>query len=526
VVDTVANFEALTPTAYLDRSAAVFADRTAVVDGDLRLTYAEFHDRCLRQAGLLHDLGVRPGDRVAVLAPNTHLMLEAHYGVLYAGAVLVALNTRLSAAELAYIVEHSGARVMLHDPGLGSEAGEITAGLGVRLVDGGEEYERLLEAAGHRRVPVSDERALMALNYTSGTTGRPKGVMYHHRGAYLQAMAMAMHFKLDSESTYLWTLPMFHCSGWCFTWAVTLAGGTHVCLPQLDVEKVWGLIAAGEVTHFCAAPTVLVMLADHAAARPGGDVVVAVGGAPPSPTLLERCGELGLQVTHLYGLTETFGPVVICDWRPEWDRLPVAEQAVVRARQGVGNVISCAVRVVDPQGEDVPMDGATIGEVALRGNNVMLGYYRDEEATATAVPDGWFRTGDLGVLHPDGYLQIRDRAKDVIISGGENISSVEVEAALSSHPAVLEAAVIAVPDEKWGERPAAWVTLKDGGEVGAEELREHVRGRLARFKVPDRIEFGPLPKTGSGKIRKFELRSAAWAGHERLGPVGGGSDGD
>jgi fatty-acyl-CoA synthase len=528
-VDTVdrpeVNFEALTPTAYLDRSAAVFPDRTAVIDGDLRLTYAEFHDRCLRQAGLLAGLGVEPGDRVAVLAPNTHLMLESHYGVLYAGAVLVALNTRLSAAELTYIVGHSGARVLLHDPELSDTAAVIAAGAGVRLVDGGEEYESLLRSAGRHRVPVRDERALMALNYTSGTTGRPKGVMYHHRGAYLQALAMATHFRLDSTSVYLWTLPMFHCNGWCFTWTVTLAGGTHVCLPRLDPEKVWELIAGGGVTHFCGAPTVLTMLADHPAARPGGDVVVATGGAPPSPALLERCGELGLRVTHLYGLTETFGPIVICDWRAEWDSLPPDEQAVVRARQGVGNVISCAVRVVDADGRDVPADGETVGEVALRGNNVMLGYFRDEEATRAAVPDGWFRTGDLGVLLPDGYLRISDRAKDVIISGGENISSVEVEAALASHPAVLESAVIAVPDGHWGERPAAWVTLKEGAEASADDLRAHVRERLAGFKVPDRVAFGPLPKTGSGKIRKFELRAAAWAGHERVGAVGDRTEG-
>jgi fatty-acyl-CoA synthase len=505
------NFEALTPTACLDRSAAVFGDRTAVIDGDLRYSYAEFRDRCLRQAGMLAGLGVQPGDRVAVLAPNTHLMLEAHYGVLYAGAVLVALNTRLSAAELRYIIEHSGSLVMLHDPGLAGLAAEITGGVEVRLVSGGDEYEGLLRAAAPARVPVTDERALMALNYTSGTTGRPKGVMYHHRGAYLQALAMTMHFRLDSESVYLWTLPMFHCNGWCFTWAVTLAGGTHVCLPQLDPGRVWRLLAEEGITHFCGAPTVLIMLANHPEARPvaGPGVLVAVGGAPPSPSLLERCSELGLRVTHLYGLTETFGPIVICDWRPEWNQLTVAEQAAVRARQGVGNVISCTARVVDADGKDVEPDGEAIGEIALRGNNVMLGYYRDEAATAVAVPDGWFRTGDLGVLHPDGYVQIRDRKKDVIISGGENISSVEVEAALASHPAVLEAAVIAVPDEHWGERPAAWVTLKDGAQVTAEELRAHVRGRLARFKVPDRIEFGVLPKTASGKIRKFELRAAA-----------------
>jgi fatty-acyl-CoA synthase len=346
--------------------------------------------------------------------------------------------------------------------------------------------------------------------------------MYHHRGAYLQALAMSAHFGLGSGSAYLWTLPMFHCNGWCFTWAVTAAGGRHVCLPRVDPARVWQLLGSESVTHFCAAPTVLVSLVNDPTARPvaGRRITVAVGGAPPAPALLERCAELGLSVTHLYGLTETFGPIVICDWHPEWDTLGAAEQADRRARQGVANVVSRGVRVVDGEGRDVPRDGSTAGEVILRGNNVMLGYYRDAAATAAAAPDGWLRTGDLGVLHPDGYLEIRDRAKDVIISGGENISSVEVEAALASHPAVLEAAVIPVPDEKWGERPMAWVTLKQGRQVSAEELRQHVRERLAAFKVPDRVEFGELPKTASGKIRKFELRNAAWAGRERIGVVG------
>jgi fatty-acyl-CoA synthase len=346
--------------------------------------------------------------------------------------------------------------------------------------------------------------------------------MYHHRGAYLQALAMTAHFGLTSDTAYLWTLPMFHCNGWTFTWAVTAAGGTHVCLPRVDPDQVWKLLHAHGITHFCAAPTVLITLAGFAGARPvtGRSVVVAVGGAPPAPALLERCATLGLAVTHLYGLTESFGPVAICDWRSEWNDLAPAEQAVRRARQGVGNVISGPVRVVDPYGGDVPSDGVTTGEVALRGNNLMLGYYRDPAATAAAVPDGWFRTGDLGVLHPDGYLEIRDRAKDVIISGGENISSVEVEAVLAGHPAVLEAAVIPVPDEKWGERPMAWVTVRDGAEVTAEELRGYVRERLAGFKVPDRIAFGPLPKTATGKIRKFELREAEWGDRRRIGAVG------
>ncbi|MFC8845917.1 MULTISPECIES: long-chain-fatty-acid--CoA ligase [unclassified Micromonospora] len=506
------SFEPLTPTAFLDRAAAVHADRLAVVDGALRLTYHQFHDRCLRLAGALADLGIRPGDRVAVLAPNTHLLLEAHFGVLYGGAVLVTLNTRLSADELRYIVEHAGCRALLYDPDLAELAAAIVRTLpGVRLVDGGTEYERLLAAAAPRRVPVPDERALMALNYTSGTTGHPKGVMYHHRGAYLQSLAMVTHFGLGTGTVYLWTLPMFHCNGWCFTWAVTAAGGTHVCLRRVVPDRVWDLIQSEGVTMLCAAPTVLVSLAEAGSASsvPDRRVTVAVGGAPPSPSLLRRCAALGFDITHLYGLTETFGPVAICDWQPEWDHRPAPEQATLRARQGVANVISCALRVVDTDGHDVPADGETVGEVAMRGNNVMLGYHRDEAATRAAAPDGWFRTGDLGVRHPDGYLELRDRAKDVIISGGENISSIEVEAVLSGHPAVLEAAVVAVPDERWGERPVAFVTLRPGAHAAPDTLRAHVRAHLAAFKVPDRIEFRDLPKTASGKVRKVELRAAA-----------------
>jgi fatty-acyl-CoA synthase len=505
-------FEALTPTAYLDRSAVVFADRVAVVDGALRWTYQEFADRCLRQAGMLTALGLEPGNRVAILAPNTHVMLESHYGVLYAGMVLVALNTRLSASELRYIVEHADCRAVITDASLAGLAAAVVGGdASRRIVVTGPRYEALLEQAQPRRVPVSDELALMALNYTSGTTGRPKGVMYHHRGAYLQALAMNTHFRLGADATYLWTLPMFHCNGWTFTWAVTAAGGTHVCLPKVDPGRVWELLDEEGITHLCGAPTVLTSLVHDPRARPitGRRVVAAVGGAPPTPALLQRCTDLGLDITHLYGLTESFGPVAICDWRSEWDRLPVSAQAVRRARQGVGNIISGTVRVVDSDGRDVARDGSALGEVALHGNNVMRGYYRDAAATAQAIPDGWFRTGDLGVLHPDGYLEIRDRAKDIIISGGENISSVEVEAALASHPAVLEAAVVAVPSEKWGERPVAWVTLKDGLEVSGDDLRQHVRARLAAFKVPDRVEFGSLPKTASGKIRKVELRALA-----------------
>ncbi len=516
------SYEPLSPVSFLDRSAVVYRDRLAVVDGDRRFSYGEFHERCLRQAGLLAAAGVGAGDRVAVLAPNSSLLLEAHYGAPYAGAVLVALNVRLTPGELAVIVEHSGARVLLYSAEMETAAEEIqatTAGP-LTLICGDDEYESLLETASPTRTDVTDERGLLALNYTSGTTGRPKGVMYHHRGAYLQALAMAGHFRLSSDTRYLWTLPMFHCNGWCFTWAVTAAGGTHICLPRPEPALVWTLMRSERVTHLCAAPTVLVsLLSDEAAAvRPGGRVIAAVGGAPPTPRLLEDCAAVGLDITHLYGLTETFGPLAICDWQSRWDGLPAPEQARRRARQGVGNVIACALRVVSASGTDVPADGQTAGEIAVRGNNVMLGYFRDQEATAAAIPDGWFRTGDVAVMHPDGYLEIRDRTKDVIISGGENISSVEVEAVLAAHPQVLEAAVVAAPDGKWGERPVAWVTPRGGEPPSAAELRTYVHGRLAGFKVPARFYFGPLPKTSTGKIQKYLLRKRSAQDAEEAAP--------
>jgi fatty-acyl-CoA synthase len=429
------SYEPLTPVSFLDRSAQVYPDRVAVADGGSRHTYRELHDRCLRQAGALTAAGIRPGDRVGVLAANGSLLLEAHYGVPYAGGVLVALNTRLTAAELTGIVDHCGARVLMYGEDLGDLARAVQAGTRspLRLIASGQEYEALLNGSPPVRREVTDELGLLALNYTSGTTGTPKGVMYHHRGAYLQSLAMVSHFGLDGDARYLWTLPMLHCNGWCFTWAVTAAGGTHICLPRVDPAQVWAVIAGEGVTHLCAAPTVLTSLVNHpAAAGASRRVVVATGGAPPTPRLLEDCAAHGLDVTHLYGLTETFGPLAICDWRPEWNQLPAAEQARRRARQGVGNVVACAIRVVTGDGADVPADGTSMGEIAVRGNNVMLGYFNDPEATAAVIPDGWFRTGDLAVVHPDGYLEIRDRKKDVIISGGENISSLEVEAALTS----------------------------------------------------------------------------------------------
>ena len=514
-MSSTASFEALTPTSYLLRSGTVYADRDAVIDGERRFSYAEFLDRCLRLGGALRDMGVAEGGRVAVLAPNTHVLLESHYGVPFAGAVLVALNARLTAGDLHAIVAHSGAQVLIYDFEFESVAREITAqaGGGLRLVRAGrpdDQYEHLLAASGPYRRAVGDERGLISINYTSGTTGAPKGVMYHHRGAYLQALAMAMETRLDCDSTLLWTLPMFHCNGWCFTWGATAAGAVHLCLRKFDPETVWKLLREANVTHFNGAPTVLVMLAWHAtAAKLERAVRVATGGAPPTPALLQRMAELGMDVTHLYGLTETFGPAAICEWRGEWSRLAIEEQARIKARQGVGNVISQQLRVVDLHGKDVPDDARTLGEIALRGNNVMLGYYRDEIATRKAIPDGWFRTGDLGIMHPDGYIEIKDRAKDIIISGGENIASIEIERALCAHPAVMEAAVVAGPDPKWGEVPVAFVALKAGAAVTEDELVAYARERMAHFKTPKRVMFGDLPRNATGKIQKFILRERA-----------------
>ncbi len=509
-----ASFEALTPTSFLLRSGRVFADRVAVIDGDRRYTYHEFLDRCLRLAGALRNMGVAEGGRVAVLAPNTHVLLESHYGVPFAGAVLVALNTRLTAGDLSFIVAHSGAQVLIYDYDYESVVQDIALRVsGLRLIRAGrpdDQYEHLLNSSGPAQRPVIEERGLISINYTSGTTGKPKGVMYHHRGAYLQALAMAMETRLDCDSTLLWTLPMFHCNGWCFTWGATAAGAAHLCLRRLDAGVVWKHLRDSGVTHLNGAPTVLIMLAwDAGAAKLPRPVRVAVGGAPPTPAILQRMAELGMEVTHLYGLTETFGPAAICEWRGEWNGLAIVEQAQIKARQGVGNVISQQLRVVDSSGKDVPADATTLGEVALRGNNVMLGYYRDDVATRKAIPDGWFRTGDLGVMHADGYIELKDRAKDIIVSGGENIASIEVERTLCAHPAVMEAAVVAGPDPKWGEVPVAFVTLKAGAAATEDELVTFARERMAHFKAPKRIEFGELPKNATGKIQKFVLRDRA-----------------
>ena len=514
------SFEALTPSSFLLRSGKVYADRCAVIDGDQRFTYAQFLDRSLRLAGALDRLGVKPGDRVAILAPNSHVMLEAHFGMPFAGAVLVALNYRLTANDLAYIVDHSGASILIYDAEQEAVAHDIAARIqgALTLIKAGahgpsNEYELLLATAPQLARPINEERGLLAINYTSGTTGQPKGVMYSHRGAYLQALAMSLHTGLTKDSVYLWTLPMFHCNGWCFPWAVTAAGGTHLCLRKADPAMIWQHIHDSGVSHLSAAPTLVTMMAWHSAATQAssqrGILRIGTGGSPPTPALLQRMGELGIEMTHLYGLTETYGPSVICDWHTEWNALPLAEQAKLKARQGVGNVISQQVRVVTEEGIDVPADGITQGEIALRGNNIMLGYYRDEEATRKACPDGWFRSGDVGVMHADGYIELKDRSKDIIISGGENIASVEVEQAICSHAAVLEAAVVAAPDEKWGEVPVAFVTLKQGAALEAQDLIVYLRTILAGYKIPKQIIFGELLKTSTGKTQKYLLREKA-----------------
>jgi fatty-acyl-CoA synthase len=506
----------LTPLSFLERSADVWGDRPAVTDGGRTWTYAEHHERIRRLAGALRgELAVAAGDRVAALAPNVAALLELHYAVPGVGAVLVPLNTRLTGGDYAHILGHSGATVVVAATALRAPLEDALERLGAecpRVVWIDDEYEHLLGAARpHGLERPSDERALLSINYTSGTTGLPKGVMTSHRGAYLHSLGVIAEAGLSARSVYLWTLPMFHCNGWAYTWAVTATGAHHACLPAVDPPVIWRALHEQGVTHACAAPTVITMLLGAREASPlPAPVKVFVGGAPPSPALLERAAELNIDVTHLYGLTETYGPVAVCAWNPAWDELPVPEQARLRARQGVGTIVSERLRVVDREMRDVPRDGATLGEVVMRGNNVMLGYYRDEEATRKAFAGGWFHSGDLAVLHPDGYVELRDRLKDVVISGGENIATIEVEQALSAHAAIAEAAVVGRPDEKWGEVPVAFVTTRGDEPLDAEEVKAFLRGRLARYKVPKQIAVvDELPKTGTGKIQKFLLRERA-----------------
>ncbi|MCU1463745.1 MAG: AMP-dependent synthetase and ligase [Acidimicrobiales bacterium] len=448
-------------------------------------------------------------------------MFEAHFGVPLAGAVLNALNTRLSPGELAFIVDHAASRLLIADHDLVDLAREVARRVaGLRLIVAGgtdDDYGAMIGAAATTSFRLDDELALLALNYTSGTTGHPKGVMYSHRGAYLQALAMVAELGLSPRTVFLWTLPMFHCNGWCFPWAVTAAGGVQVGLRNVNEQAVWRAIREDGVTHLNAAPTVLIDLAYGSGSDAGPAprrVRVATGGAPPAPQLLARLEELGFEVTHLYGLTETYGPAAICEWLPEWDDLPLEQRVKLKARQGVGNILSQQMRVVDGGGVDVPADGTSTGEVVFRGNNVMMGYFRDPDATNAANIDGWFRSGDSAVIHRDGYIELRDRLKDVIVSGGENISSIEVEQALATHAAVLECAVVGAADERWGEVPVAFVVPRGGATVTEAELIEHVRGRIAHFKAPKRIIFGPIPKTATGKIQKFALRQRLLASND------------
>jgi len=527
------SFTPLTPLAFLERSADVFAEKTAIVYGDRRSSYREFGAQATRLAHALRACGVGAGDRVAYMCPNIPEMLVATFGVPLAGAVMVPVNTRLSAGEVKYICDHSGAKLLVADteylPALAAVLDRLESvqsvvavsdPLGPASPEAAEHadmsYDELMKRGSAEPLPwtVDDELSLIAINYSSGTTGRPKGAMYAHRGAYLNALGEIIHQRFDPESIYLWTLPMFHCSGWCTPWAVTGIGATHVCLRAARAEVIWRLLDQEAVTHLDGAPTVLVTICEaEQAHRLGRELVATVAGAPPGPTVIARMRELGARVVHVYGMTEVYGPYTLNEWQGGWSTLPPGDQAAMQARQGVAMIQADPVRVVDKQMNDVPRDGRTMGEIVMRGNNVMLGYYQDAEATEKAFRGGWLHSGDLGVQHSDGYVELLDREKDIIISGGENISTIEIEHAIESNPAVLEVAVVGVPDEKWGERPKAFVVRKPGAELDDAELIAYLQAHIARFKVPEAIEFvDQLPHTSTGKTQKFELREKEWVG--------------
>jgi acyl-CoA synthetase (AMP-forming)/AMP-acid ligase II len=519
----------LTPLTFLRRSADVYPDKTAIIYGNRRHTYREFAAETTRVAHALRASGVEPGDRVAYLLPNIPEMLVAHFAVPLAGAVLVAINTRLSTEEIRYILDHSGCKLLVVDAALYPTVAPVASELKtveeiITVVDpanpgdgigSGVTYDDLLARGRDDDLSftVPDEDATISINYTSGTTGRPKGVMYHHRGAHLNSYGEIVHSSHTPDSVYLWTLPMFHCNGWCTPWAVTAIGGTHVCLREVRGDVIWGLIREHGVTHLNGAPTVVTtILRDKAAGSLDTPIVITTAGAPPSPTTIKAAEDMGFRIVHVYGLTETYGPYSVNAYRAE--DLRGADRSAKQARQGIGMICADRMRVVDKDMNDVPRDGATMGEVVMRGNNVMKGYWEDPAATERAFAGGWFHSGDLGVMHPDGYVELRDRAKDVVISGGENISTIEVEQAIVSHPAVLEAAVIGVPDERWGERPKAFVVLGEGGRATPDELIEHVKSKIARYKAPRDVEIvEALPKTSTGKVQKFELREKEWSGH-------------
>jgi fatty-acyl-CoA synthase len=528
------SFTSLTPLSFLERAADVFADKTAIAYGDRRTSYSELAAEATRLAHALRAAGVQRGDRVAYMCPNIPEMLVANFGVPLAGAVMVPVNTRLSAEEVRYICDHSGAKVLVADteylPALApvldslqtvTDVVAVSDPLGPALPGAAEHaavsYSEFLKRGSGEPLPwtVEDELDLISINYTSGTTGTPKGVMYAHRGAYLNALGEIIHQRSDPESVYLWTLPMFHCNGWCTPWAMTAIGATHVCLRAVRADEIWRLLDEECVTHLAGAPTVLTVIANAPQAHPlDRELVATVAGAPPSPTVITRMRELGARIVHVYGMTETYGPYTINEWQPGWSALAPADQARRQARQGVAMLQADPIRVVDEKMNDVPRDGRTMGEIVMRGNNVMVGYFGDPQATANAFRGGWLHSGDLGVQHSDGYVELRDRAKDIIISGGENISTVEIEHAIEMHPAVSEVAVIGVPDEKWGERPKAFVVRQPGTEINETELIGYLQAHMARFKVPKAIEFvEDLPRTSTGKTQKFELREKEWAGH-------------
>jgi acyl-CoA synthetase (AMP-forming)/AMP-acid ligase II len=511
---------ALTPLEFARRTRALYPDRDAVVDGALRLTYQQFFARCDRWSAALQTLGVAPGDRIAYIAPNTHAQLESFYAVPQIGAVLVPINYRLSAGEFEFIINHSGATIVCaHEDYLDAVDGiraQLPAVRHFVALEGSRanwlDYEEMLAGAPPAFTPAPiDEADLLTINYTSGTTSRPKGVMITHRNAYMNVVGTLLHLPMQLTDRYLWTLPMFHANGWTYVWAVTAVGARHVCLRKVDPALIFELISSEGVTTFCAAPTVLIGVAGAPAAIRAGapkGLRVVTAGAPPAAATIERVeGELGWTITQVYGLTETAPFITVCEPRPEHDALSPRDRAVIKARQGVELITSGDLRVVDEQMRDVPRDGETVGEIVVRGNVVMKGYYNDPEATAQAFRGGYFHSGDAAVVHADGYVDIRDRLKDVIISGGENISSVEVEGTLLRHAAVHEAAVVGLPDTRWGEAPHAFIVLKQGAACTADELRTHMRERLAHFKCPHSFTFvNELPKTATGKIQKFVLR--------------------
>ncbi len=524
-----ANHQPLSPLSLLERAAAIHPDHTAVVHGDWSYDYRTLYARCRRLASALVRRGIKPGDTVAVMAPNVPAHLEAHYGVPATGAVLNALNIRLDAATIAFILDHGGAKVLITDREFSPVIAEALANVEKRplvididdpLASGGDylgetTYEEFLDegSADYAWTLPADEWRAISLNYTSGTTGNPKGVVYHHRGAFLNAIGNILSWGMPKHPVYLWTLPMFHCNGWCFTWTMSALAGTHVCLRRVEAGAVFEAIAGSDITHFCGAPIVLNMLVNAPGdLRPRLDrpVNVMTAGAAPPAAVIAAIEAMGFDLTHVYGLTETYGPSVVCDWHGEWDARGPDDRAVLKARQGVRYPVLEGLAVFDPETmTPVPADGTTMGEVMMQGNVVMKGYLKNPTATAEAFRDGWFHSGDLGVVHADGYIELKDRSKDIIISGGENISTIEVEGVLYRHPDVLEAAVVAKPDDQWGEVPCAFVTLKPAAGATADAIIGFCRDNLAHFKAPKEVVFGELPKTSTGKIQKYILRERA-----------------